>query len=175
MELTINFKFRNEISKKNFSLNYCYQCSTCSSGCPIAYLTDGLYNPRKIIEEAILGLEDLLIKDKNLTIFLCSTCHKCVELCPQETQLTEIFNIIKNRSTNEGNYPEGYRLQAINIMDYGVAIPMTSAIQRRRNKLGLPDPEIIVKDELKILIKEIGLDKKLEYDLNRKNIQEKEE
>ena len=58
----INFEFRNEVLKYNASLSYCYQCSTCSGGCPVALLTNGKYNPRKIIEEAILGLQDKLVE-----------------------------------------------------------------------------------------------------------------
>ncbi|MHA1535812.1 MAG: 4Fe-4S dicluster domain-containing protein, partial [Promethearchaeota archaeon] len=79
----INFEFRNEVLKHNASLSYCYQCSTCSGGCPIALITNGKYNPRKIIEEAILGLHDKLIESQDPNPWLCSTCQKCVELCPQ--------------------------------------------------------------------------------------------
>ena len=35
----INFEFRNEVFKHNASLSYCYQCSTCTGGCPVALLT----------------------------------------------------------------------------------------------------------------------------------------
>ena len=62
----INFEFRNEVLKHNASLSYCYQCSTCSGGCPIALITNGEYNPRKIIEEAILGLEEKLVENETL-------------------------------------------------------------------------------------------------------------
>ena len=92
----INFEFRNEVLAHNASLSYCYQCSTCSGGCPVALITDGKYNPRKIIEEAILGLQDKLVEKQEPNSWLCSTCQKCVELCPQKVELTEIFTLIKN-------------------------------------------------------------------------------
>ena len=168
MDLIVNYGFRNEIIKDNLTLNYCFQCSTCSSGCPVAFLTEGKYNPRKIIEEAILGLENLLMKD-DMTIFLCSTCQKCVELCPQGIELTEIFNIIKNKLTDRGIFPEGYKLQAQNIIETGLAIPMSSAIQRRRTRMGIPDIQTAELGELSILIKETGIDKKINFQWEKKS------
>ena len=91
----VDFEFRNELIKENFSLNYCYQCGTCSSSCPVALITEGEYNPRKIIEQSLLGLKDLLIKDQKPNIWLCCTCQMCVEECPQNVFLTEIFERIK--------------------------------------------------------------------------------
>ncbi|MFX1571126.1 MAG: hydrogenase iron-sulfur subunit [Promethearchaeota archaeon] len=66
----VNFEFPNEIIKEDFSLNYCYQCGTYSSSCPVAFITSGEYNPRKIIErddhvsitEAFIqGIDGLLV------------------------------------------------------------------------------------------------------------------
>jgi heterodisulfide reductase subunit C len=93
----INFEFRNDLIKKDFSLNYCYQCGTCSSTCPVALITNGEYNPRKIIEQSLLGLKDLLLKDQKPNVWLCCTCQMCVEECPQNVFLTEIFERIKNK------------------------------------------------------------------------------
>lgn len=44
----IDFEFRNDLIKEVFSLSYCYQCETCFSTCPVALVTNGEYNPRKI-------------------------------------------------------------------------------------------------------------------------------
>ena len=97
----LNFEFRNEVLKHNASLSYCYQCSTCSSGCPVALETNGAYNPRKIIQLAILGLEDQLINERDRNVWLCSTCQKCVEMCPQKVELVEIFTLIDGTSRGE--------------------------------------------------------------------------
>ena len=70
---TINFTFRNEVLRHNASLSYCYQCSTCSGGCPVALITKGKYNPRKIIEEAILGLQEKLVEKQKPNSWLCLT------------------------------------------------------------------------------------------------------
>ncbi len=158
---SINFDFRNEVLKYNASMSYCYQCSTCTGGCPIALLTHGRYNPRKIIEEAILGLKDKLIDVQEPNSWLCSTCQKCVELCPQKVKLTEIFTLIKNKCFEKRRVPEAFITQGRTIMEYGVAIPYSKAIETRREKLGLPVVKTAVVDEIKTLMIETDFSNKL--------------
>ena len=160
----VNFNFRNEVLKHNASLSYCYQCSTCSGGCPVALLTKGKYNPRLIIEEAILGLQDKLVESQEPNVWLCSTCQKCVELCPQKVELTEIFTLIKNRCFEEGEVPSAFVSQGKAVLDNGVAIPYSNAILSRRKKLGLPEVKTAPADEIKKLLKETNF----EYHINRR-------
>ena len=155
----INFEFRNEVIKHNASLSYCYQCSTCSGGCPVALITEGNYNPRKIIEEAILGFQERLIGAKDQNIWLCSTCQKCVELCPQKVELTEIFTLIKNKCFDEGKCPEAFYSQGQAILENGVAIPYSKAITTRREKLGLPEVKTAPVDEIQKIMKATNFDK----------------
>lgn len=150
----INFEFRNEVLKHNASLTYCYQCSTCSSGCPVALITQGGYNPRKIIEEAILGLHDKLIEIQDPNPWLCSTCQKCVELCPQKVEITEIFSLIKNKCFSTGKVPEAFISQGRAVLENGVALPYSKAIITRREKLGLPSIKTAPVDEIRKILKE---------------------
>ncbi len=154
----INFEFRNEVLKHNASLSYCYQCSTCSGGCPVALITDGKYNPRKIIEEAILGLKDKLVEKQEPNSWLCSTCQKCVELCPQKVELTEIFILIKNKCFESGKVPDAFIAQGRAVMDYAVAIPYSKAIKTRREKLGLPVIKLAAVDEIQKILKETNFE-----------------
>jgi len=156
---TINFEFRNEVLKHNASLSYCYQCSTCSGGCPVALITTGKYNPRKIIEEAILGLKDKLVEKQEPNLWLCSTCQKCVELCPQKVELTEIFTLIKNLCFKSGKVPEAFIAQGQSVLKNGVAIPYSKAILSRREKLGLPEIKTASVDEIKTILKETEFEK----------------
>lgn len=150
----INYDFRNQVIEHNASLAYCYQCSTCSGGCPVALLTNGEYNPRKIIEEAILGLQDKLVGVQEPNPWLCSTCQKCVELCPQKVELTEIFTLIKNRCFEEGKYPEAFQAQGQAVLENGIAIPYSKAVLSRREKLGLPTIKTAPIEEIKTLLEE---------------------
>jgi heterodisulfide reductase subunit C len=158
----IDFEFRNELIKDDFSLNYCYQCGTCSSTCPVALITKGEYNPRKIIEQSLLGLKDLLLKDQKPNVWLCCTCQMCVEECPQNVFLTEIFERIKNKIIFSGeSYPETFKLQAKSVLDNGLAIPLTPPIIRRRDQLGLPKVESVKISEMKKLLDATEFEKKI--------------
>lgn len=161
MTVSINYKFRQEVMKHNASLSYCYQCSTCSGGCPVALLTEGKYNPRKIIEEAILGLQEKLLEAQEPNPWLCSTCQKCVELCPQNVELTEIFTLIKNDCFNIGKVPDAFIAQGRAVMDYGVAIPYSKAIETRREQLGLPTIKTAGMDDIKAILAETKFDNKI--------------
>ena len=59
MAMEISSKFRKELSKigEGFSVNYCYQCGTCAGGCPALRYTK-IYNPRRIIENVLLGFKE---------------------------------------------------------------------------------------------------------------------
>lgn len=162
MTLTINFDFRKLMLKHNFSLNYCYQCGTCSGGCPIARITEGKYNPRKIMEAAILGFEDKLTEELEPNVWLCTFCQLCVEQCPQHVDLTEIFLQIKNIAVKNGKAPDAFHLQAETVMEYGVAVPIGISLTKRREKLGLPKLENQAVEEVQKLMKTTGFDKLLE-------------
>ena len=159
----VDYEFRQEIIKEEFSLNYCYQCGTCSSTCPVALATEGEFNPRKIIEESLLGLKDLLIKDQKPNVWLCSTCQMCVEECPQNVFLTEIFENLKNKIVQSGEkYPEAFKTQAKMVLENGLAIPLTAPIIRRREQLGLPSVvDNVDVDEIKKLLKATNFVKKI--------------
>ncbi len=155
----INFDYRNKFIKHNMSLSYCYQCSTCSGGCPVALITEGAYNPRKIIEEAILGFKERLVESKNPNIWLCSTCQKCVELCPQKVELTEIFSVIKNTCFQEGKCPDAFYVQGKTILENGIAIPYSKAIISRREKLGLPHIKTVHVEEIQKIMQATKFEK----------------
>ena len=164
----VDFDFKNEIIKEDFSLNYCYQCGTCSSTCPVAFASEGEYNPRKIIEESLMGLKDLLIKEQKPNIWLCSTCQMCVEECPQKVFLTEIFENLKNKIVQTGEkYPDAFKVQAKALIDNGVAISLTPPIIRRRKELKLPSVESADITELKNLLKATNFEKKININGDR--------
>jgi len=132
------------------------------SSCPVAFITNGEFNPRKIIEQSLLGLKDLLIKDQKPNVWLCCTCHMCVEECPQNVFLTEIFERIKNTIVLIGEpYPETFKMQAKSIIENGLAIPLSQPIIRRRNQLGLPNVESVNINEINKLLKATNFEKKV--------------
>ena len=164
---TIDFDFRNQIIQNDIgsTLAYCYQCATCSGACPVAQVTNGRYNPRRLILDALLGLKEKIFgKEHIFDIWGCTVCDTCDEVCPQKVELTEIFTILKNMSVERGEAPDYYTTQASMILENGKAIPMQPAIERRREQLGLPkvlNPDV---NEVQTILKQTKLTDKLKKD-----------
>ncbi|MHA1265373.1 MAG: 4Fe-4S dicluster domain-containing protein [Candidatus Helarchaeota archaeon] len=138
MSLTISSEFRKELSKigEGVSINYCYQCGTCSGGCPALRYTK-IYNPRRIMEDILLGFKEQTLKDP--VLWLCTMCHACLEACPQGVQVSEILVLLRNMATEQGAYPEHLNGEINALLEFGLINPGSSAIQRRRQQLGLPE------------------------------------
>lgn len=152
---TIDFNFRNQIIHSDIgsTLAYCYQCATCSGACPVAQVTQGRYNPRRLILDSLLGLKEKIFgKEHAFDIWGCTVCDTCDEVCPQKVELTEIFTILKNLSVEKGEAPDYYITQAKTILENGKAIPMQAAIERRRKDLGLPPIETPDVEEVQKLL-----------------------
>ena len=154
---TIDFDFRNQIIQSDIgnTLAYCYQCATCSGACPVAQVTKGEYNPRRLILDSLLGLKEKIFGLENIFgIWGCTVCDTCDEVCPQKVELTEIFTLIKNLCFESGKVPEAYIAQGRSVLENGVAIPYSKAILTRREKLGLPVIKNAQIDEIKTILKE---------------------
>jgi heterodisulfide reductase subunit C len=161
---TIDFDFRNQIVESDIgsTLAYCYQCATCSGACPVAQVTEGRYNPRRLILDALLGLREKIFgPEHSFDIWGCTVCDTCDEVCPQKVELTEIFTILKNMSVERGEAPEYYTTQASTILEHGKAIPMQSAIERRREKFGLPEIMTPAVEEVQKILESTKLTEKL--------------
>ncbi|MHA1672633.1 MAG: 4Fe-4S dicluster domain-containing protein [Promethearchaeota archaeon] len=120
------------------SLNICYNCSTCSTICPVALETEGNFNPRAIIQLANCGFENRLIIDLEPDVWDCSMCELCQEACPQHVDLHGIFVTVKNAAAKYANIPESYTSETGQVYLFGKAVPLQPAIVKRREKLGLP-------------------------------------
>jgi heterodisulfide reductase subunit C len=109
-----------------------------------------------------LGLKEKIFGPENaFSIWGCTVCDTCDEVCPQKVELTEIFTILKNKSVERGEAPVYFTGQASTVLEHGKAIPMQPAIERRRDQLGLPkvmEPDV---EEVKKLLGATKLAEKL--------------
>jgi heterodisulfide reductase subunit C len=166
--MSIDFEFRKQVMDFHVHdvIKYCYQCSRCTDNCPVSavtmdfYTTTG-YNPRSNILNSLLGYKGAIFDADPLTIWGCTVCDTCDEVCPQNIELTEIFTFLKNESTKAGKAPDNIYGQAKAIFDNAKAIPSQPAIERRREQLGLPPVAGPNVEQVQSLLKGIGADKKL--------------
>ncbi len=77
-----------ELSGEN--LFGCYQCGTCSAGCP--YVEEMDLTPDEVIRYIILDRKEVL---NSKTIWLCSSCFTCAERCPRDINITKIMEALR--------------------------------------------------------------------------------
>ncbi|MCK4613789.1 MAG: 4Fe-4S dicluster domain-containing protein [Thermoplasmata archaeon] len=82
------YKEVEELSGQN--LFGCYQCGTCSAGCP--FIEDMDLTPDEVIRQVIMDNWEVL---KSRTIWLCSSCYTCAERCPRDIDITKIMEALR--------------------------------------------------------------------------------
>jgi heterodisulfide reductase subunit C len=68
----------------------CYQCGTCSSGCP--FVDDMDLTPDEVLRYIILDRKEVL---NSKTIWLCSACFTCAERCPRDINITKVMESLR--------------------------------------------------------------------------------
>ena len=77
-----------ELSDEN--LFGCYQCGTCTAGCPFVQEMD--LTPDEVIRKVILNdLEVLSCR----TLWLCAACYSCAEHCPRDIDVTQVMEALR--------------------------------------------------------------------------------
>jgi heterodisulfide reductase subunit C len=140
------------------SVKPCYQCGTCTGGCPIAKRSSD-FNPRKIVQRFLAKREDKIPRQ---TIWQCLLCHTCQERCPQDVKPSHVIIALRNKATEEGDVKEHLREELSQIYSTGWSIPLMPAIAKRRDALGLPPTCTTNIEEVRAIVKITGLDRLLQ-------------
>jgi heterodisulfide reductase subunit C len=159
MKVDLNFKREVlDVLIGGHGISYCYQCGYCNERCPIHRRVGSRFNPRDIVLLAALGAKDAILNHPDpFTIWGCTACETCDEVCPSEIHITDIIALAKNLAIKEGKAPAYYGTVGNGVMSNGMLIPPQAAIEKRREKLGVgPSPKIPV-DEIKTLCEATGL------------------
>lgn len=156
-ELDTNFRY--EISQKigAKSLLKCIQCGVCSSGCTVTEYVD--MQPHRVVASCLLGLKEEVLSSQ--AIWTCSLCHRCTERCPKNVDYSFILALLRSMAASEGKIPKEYYLSVKTIYENGFVVPYTEGmkknIDRRRERMGLPEiigPKL---DEIQLIFNETGL------------------
>ncbi len=111
--------FRSEvIAAGGEGIAACYQCGTCSGGCPTVSAMD--YTPRQIIRMVNLGMRDRVLSSRS--IWLCASCYQCQVRCPREVKITEVMAALKSIAMKEGH-------------NSGIARPRAASFYRSFNEI----------------------------------------
>lgn len=128
--------FVDEIVKAGADrIRTCIQCGTCSSVCPSGRRT--AFRTRELIRKALLGLKEEVLSSPDL--WLCATCHTCLERCPRQIKVTDAIIIMRNMAVEEGFMLPDHRKASMKLLETGHAVPINDANREKRVSLGLDE------------------------------------
>jgi heterodisulfide reductase subunit C len=146
--------FAEELAKYGGeSAMMCFQCGTCTAGCPSGKYT--AYRTRKLMRAVQLGLKDELIEGDD--IWMCTTCYTCAERCPRDVQIVEVVTALRNMAVAGGKVHEGHKKVGMNLIKTGHTVDNNDKIKALRTELGLPEnpPTVMDNDKAKADFKKI--------------------
>ena len=109
------------------------------------------YNPRTLLQKTLTEPEESLNEDR---LWLCAWCYKCYERCPQDVRPIEVIIALKNMAVEKETAPANLAKLSENIAQTGVSVTVTSAVNRRRQELGLPELKTTPIEELKEILED---------------------
>jgi len=97
----LDYYFYKEIAgqPKGEGITKCLSCGTCASTCQV-FSVNPAYNPRKLIQQAVLGLRDEVLKSE--MIWICARCNSCLEKCPKGIRPGDIIMALRHIALREG-------------------------------------------------------------------------
>ena len=156
--LTIDARFGAQVKEKSGAeIDRCYQCLTCSLGCPSAFAMD--YLPHQIVRMVQLGLREQVLTSS--AIWVCADCQACATRCPNEVDLVKIMDVLREISLRDEMVKEHavadfHRIFLGNIERWGRQHELSLILMLKLKTRDLfsdlrPGVKILMKGKLKLL------------------------
>jgi len=91
---------------KDYDLNLCIQCGTCTGGCPVKFRSP--LNMRKLVRETSFQSDPAKIL-KRPELWACTTCSTCSLRCPGGVKNVELIVGFRNILARQGEVPSTVR------------------------------------------------------------------
>ncbi len=151
--LDANFKYEVANTFEGRTILSCYQCGTCSAGCPVLGALD--YMPHQLIRMTLLGMRKEVLESN--MIWFCATCYLCNERCPQGVEVSNVFYALKNLAAREQIIPKGLRQFARTVYRLGVSAEVSDFQEEEREDLGLAAVPEVDAEAVKQILEKTGL------------------
>jgi len=109
-----NFKYQIAKEEGGEGILKCFACGSCTAACPEMDVK-AEWNPRLIIRKALMGLKQEVLTSEFVCI--CSAHYRCFEKCPQEVNVKEVMNAVRNAKLAEQQAEDTTGLKAKKILD----------------------------------------------------------
>jgi len=80
------------------NIDRCYQCLTCSLGCPVTFAMD--YLPNQLVRMVQLGLKQPTLA--STTIWVCADCEACATRCPNDVEIVRLMDVLREMAQQKG-------------------------------------------------------------------------
>ncbi len=115
------------------TVEHCFQCGTCTGGCPSGRRTP--YRVRQLVRKCLMGLKDEVISDDAL--WMCTTCYTCQERCPREIKMVEIVKMARNVAAQAGYMAPAHKATGSFVIKTGHGVPINDATMELIKRVGL--------------------------------------
>jgi heterodisulfide reductase subunit C len=95
-------EFMRKVAEEIPEVNRCYQCLTCTLGCPLAFTMD--LKPHEILKYVQLGDKEKVLRAS--TCWMCASCETCATRCPNEIPIVKLMDLLRQMSVKEGKVTE---------------------------------------------------------------------
>ena len=136
VEISFDFKEKLDTAIGGEMHSYCFQCGACVGDCPSARYSKRGFNPRLIVLQTILGMEEDLLKEGSI-VWECTNCYNCYERCPQDVRPVEVITALKNMAAKRKTNPEDVQSMVKTVETKGMTTVFTALVDKRRKELGL--------------------------------------
>ena len=136
VEIRFDFKEKLDAAIGGEMHSYCFQCGACVGDCPSARYSKRGFNPRLIVLQTILGMEEDLLKEGSI-VWECTNCYNCYERCPQDVRPVEVITALKNMAAKRKTNPEDVQSMVRTVETKGMTTVFTALVDKRRKDLGL--------------------------------------
>ena len=97
-QITYDADFPQKVKEASgTNINRCYQCLTCSLGCPVVFAMD--YMPNQIVRMVQLGLKQQTLTSS--TIWVCANCEACATRCPNDVEILRLMDALREMALQE--------------------------------------------------------------------------
>lgn len=94
----VELNFASDVEKMAHTpVTRCYQCQTCSNGCPFSQAMD--YRPNAMMRLLQLGMRSQALASS--TIWICVGCHTCSSACPMGIDLAAVMDTLRHMALQE--------------------------------------------------------------------------